>query len=1729
MNINRNKAFILNKVIYIMVILWFCHYNISFASVVKCSDFLHEDKNFTALGGSIDSCNKAKVLVRTTDNKLGDLTNYINQRLVFYKPATDADGNIPIYCSASNSTPIKTETVNGMVAGIQLKNNFSVSNINEFRDVVKLCGYDWNTYAISSNTINNNHKTKWYPDFGIFSNSYEYKLLKIFDGSYDCSDYFTMSNGQVIIKEDIAKSCLKNGTELDDSSKCSKFRDKCFPVVTMLINSRFCDASYCASVNISSRNQKNRFYREMMYDGEEFIIPRNANYIDRVYDNIIINDKQIYSYTDGCFDPRIEGEKGFAGNEQRYYFRGTKGANYACERFNYRGNPCLDAHGRQYPRNSEECEALFNVAKTCCERRSSGGVCIYAPDKLIKNQYYYTKIDGVNYDFTMNKDNSVSRSHGITFCSNADVANGSNICSLNIKGIDNVYYEVYEGLLNEGSKYINDGENSRKLCVRTINLFPYNFNLSYGTEIKDLYCDGDYIKCANPFNRQSDWSNYKRWDLAYGNDNLKIWKNSSDTENKKYTPFYANVKNFCEYNMHCVDYKESEEVYSFKNYRDNIAHKFLPEVCFNFDSGSSQNFKYPVRLDEMYLARYIGGGTRGFLAPMAECLTETIKNMFLNIAGSSSCKDTKETVNSEGLCGRDSFGKPAEIRHEKYNAEYSGDKNAYNYIIGEKLPENKNIFNRIQNTVRSVIIVFVMLSIVIASAKFLITGEFDVFGAKSVKAIIMMLIKIAIVLYFSLTDVWQTKFYNWLMESVAFINQKMLEFSFIDYDDYKNDFSKITCDVKKENEIVKKGKAKQCSYIKTREVMNNCTSYSNPGEYEFDILNNYSSLVIKLFGASSGLNNTTDNSNNQGTGIGTGEVGKGGYTYGVWDFRNNYRPNKLYIYVGGMASNANCPASLKQEYGNNIICGGYNGGGNGGYATHNNVIGYGGGGATDIRTVQSTAVNLQKSLDSRIMVAGGGGGASVGNLYSGGDGGGGNNPGNAGSGYAGGDTNGNRQCFGSGGTLTSGGIGASCDPNVVCETEDVIAKCINAGYCSDHDACTNNSKCVELCDRNNLCTFKKKISTSTLNLCGFNNGIFAQGGDGQDGYRGGSGGGGGYYGGGASSMSNTSISQAAEYMGGGGGGSGYINTNIISSSGGSNGANIGNGIAIICPIVNDSLENQSETVEVLEEYNDIFFNINELPQAVLTSGENNEVCIIDNVDEDINNNHVITKKCYTCGETILNSAYDNTTTETIYNQTNQVMDDISILPNKISSYEEYKISKLVKDDDDEKITEITYYNKCQYIIEYDENGDPLVSYDDRYDGCYFGNNDYPDGKDYLKIFDTLDCKILNYYGLSVGGGTIVIFLISCLLSATFGIFILAIMSFMLFLIFVLSFKVFYIYVTNIITITLLIFVSPIIFPFILISRYKSIFDNWLSNLMGACCQMIFLMGFIGFALLTIDNIVLGDGKYYNHDPYTGRLPLVTCSDEGGLSLLCFIANNPNKPADGEMSFGEDILNFLGLGPLIYSVKSIFNVGPIAIFNYLLSVLIVIYIMVKILDEIPTFTKRIFSAPDEAEGNMKFGQSHNILKDRGRDVANFTRGAHLIAVKNTMKAGRKLREGFKEWNKDGFKAGVKRTWGNVAKNFKKETWQQRGENIKNAAIKKANDVKDGAVKAYTTVKEAPGKAWNGVKRGASATYNFVKEAPGKAWNGVKNGANAAWTGIKSVPDNIVSSVRDKFKK
>ena len=119
-----------------------------------------------------------------------------------------------------------------------------------------------------------------------------------------------------------------------------------------------------------------------------------------------------------------------------------------------------------------------------------------------------------------------------------------------------------------------------------------------------------------------------------------------------------------------------------------------------------------------------------------------------------------------------------------------------------------------------------------------------------------------------------------------------------------------------------------------------------------------------------------------------GEGGKGGYTYGEIELTKN---TILYVYVGEVGSTLQSITNV----------GGWNGGG---YSGNNSAsYSYGGGGATDVRTVNGEW-NDPESLRSRIMVAGGGGGSFSSNSYAKSPGVGGNLKGGTGSGSYGSDS-----------------------------------------------------------------------------------------------------------------------------------------------------------------------------------------------------------------------------------------------------------------------------------------------------------------------------------------------------------------------------------------------------------------------------------------------------------------------------------------------------------------------------------------------------------------------------------------------------------------------------------------------------------------------------------------------------------------------------------------------------
>ena len=165
---------------------------------------------------------------------------------------------------------------------------------------------------------------------------------------------------------------------------------------------------------------------------------------------------------------------------------------------------------------------------------------------------------------------------------------------------------------------------------------------------------------------------------------------------------------------------------------------------------------------------------------------------------------------------------------------------------------------------------------------------------------------------------------------------------------------------------------------------------------------------------------------------------------------------------------------------------------------------------------------------------------------------------------------------------------------------------------------------------------------------------------------------------------------------------------------------------------------------------------------------------------------------------------------------------------------------------------------------------------DKRDGCQFGNvynsegklveaTDYPKGKYYLAIWDTLDCKIMHYlgFGPSASFANIAILIFAGFFTGALGVYLaISILFFAIFLI-LLTVRALYIFIGSTILIIMMVFVSPIIFSFLLFDKTKDIFGKWLNVLIGYTLQPIFLLAYIYIAIFMMDNVLIGSAKFEN--------------------------------------------------------------------------------------------------------------------------------------------------------------------------------------------------------------------------------------------------------------------------
>lgn len=246
--------------------------------------------------------------------------------------------------------------------------------------------------------------------------------------------------------------------------------------------------------------------------------------------------------------------------------------------------------------------------------------------------------------------------------------------------------------------------------------------------------------------------------------------------------------------------------------------------------------------------------------------------------------------------------------------------------------------------------------------------------------------------------------------------------------------------------------------------------------------------------------------------------------------------------------------------------------------------------------------------------------------------------------------------------------------------------------------------------------------------------------------------------------------------------------------------------------------------------------------------------------------------------------------------------------------------------------------------------------------------EYPVGKNYMALWDMVDCKFSKYLGIGDNASlpdAPQVLLVAALapISTAYGIPIFFFSLMTTAVIIMIIVRVVHIYIMSVIGLVILAYIAPLVVPAVFFERTKPIFKNWLEQLMAMFLQPIILFGMLSFLLVAIDSVVFGDNHYFKNDKIENTTGIVTpsnkacsasdskCKDKYSLGYLYQVTSvdlNP-WPADEFYFFKIWSLSFNGDGNDKY------------MFFALLRLLIAVFIVYS-----------IFSMAEEVAGSLVGG-------------------------------------------------------------------------------------------------------------------------------------------------------------
>ena len=326
------------------------------------------------------------------------------------------------------------------------------------------------------------------------------------------------------------------------------------------------------------------------------------------------------------------------------------------------------------------------------------------------------------------------------------------------------------------------------------------------------------------------------------------------------------------------------------------------------------------------------------------------------------------------------------------------------------------------------------------------------------------------------------------------------------------------------------------------------------------------------------------------------------------------------------------------------------------------------------------------------------------------------------------------------------------------------------------------------------------------------------------------------------------------------------------------------------------------------------------------------------------------------------------------------------------------------------------------------------------DGCIFPPIDengvvtktYPVGKEYLRIFDTFDCKISHLLGYSADTNVpnFLKMIVVGLFSGGLGFaFMLASVVFAFFMILI-ALRVVHLIIVTIIVLSILVYISPLAFCCLMFNRTKHIFQQWLSQIMGYIIQPVIIFAYLGLFLTVIDNAMIGNAEFVGlNESLDGTFKNMNCAERDNI----FDSKNKIKPQEtsaicamaeaGLIENNVEGVKKISLQPfnLVITVFQDAKDNDAKRLKSMFKLALITFIFYKIFEYITSLASSLTGAADSTQMLDALKQN---MQGIGKKIGNVMGGAEKIGRDMAVRGGKDaISKGYKK-GRESFKSGNK---------------------------------------------------------------------------------------------------------